>query len=172
MNREDPVPGLPLESVMGNAKQYKMLPPVEPATLIDAAMSSRSEQEEIADDLGINTDDLKRQITILQDQQGVITQFRSLRNLKLTALQAKILSYITDDVIEDASLRDLIAAIKMLHSMETAEKGHGQVKGLLKHLLEMEREELALQERIDKLESDIPDGEFTVHTPEDDLPRL
>ena len=115
---------------------------IDMEALVDMAARGFSPQE-MSTELGVSVPTLNNRIRKLQDEQGVILQYRAVRNLHLTQLQAKCLESITPGKIAAASLRDLVVAFKVLHDAEidTKEDG-GKVSGLVSYLMQIEKEEI------------------------------
>lgn len=100
----------------------------------------------IAEELGISVNTLRSRIRDIQEKQGVLLQYRALQTLHLTELQARILEAITPAKIEEAPLRDLVACYKILKDKELVVEGKpSEIKGLVAHLLHMEKMEQALE---------------------------
>lgn len=106
-------------------------------------------QSETAGELGICRQTLSKRIVQIQEKQGILLQYRALQSLQLTELQARILEAITPDKINDASLRDLVLAFKVLKDKELVLEGKpSEIKGLIAYLIEIEKEEAALTEPV------------------------
>lgn len=106
-------------------------------------------RREIAADLGMSQRTLTHRITEIQEKQGLILQYRALQNIHLTEIQATILEHITPDKIEEAPLRDLVFAYKVLKDKELVEVGKPtDIKGMMHYLVELERQELAVSESV------------------------
>lgn len=101
-------------------------------------------QAQIASELGVSKPTLAARIADLQAKQGVILKYRALQSIQLTELQCKILESITDEKIDEAPLRDLVGAYKILKDRELVIDGKPtEIKGLVAYLVEMERQQLA-----------------------------
>lgn len=99
----------------------------------------------IAAELGITPPTLRARIQEIQRDQALILQYREVRSLQLTSIQAKILENITPEKIEEASLRDLVQAYKILSEREQVFEGKpSEIKGLVAHLIHLEKQEAAL----------------------------
>lgn len=99
----------------------------------------------IATELGISPPTLRNRIADLQKKQGLLLQYRSIQALQLTELQARVLEAITPEKINDASLRDLVASYKILKDKELVVQGKPtEIKGLVAHLIYMEKQEAGL----------------------------
>jgi DNA-binding NarL/FixJ family response regulator len=70
--------------------------------------------ETIASELGVSKPTIAARIADLQAKQGVVLKYRALQSIQLTELQCKILESITDEKIDEAPLRDLVGAYKIL----------------------------------------------------------
>lgn len=117
---------------------------------------------DIAEELGMSSRTLSRRITEIQEKQGLILQYRSLQNLQLTELQATILENITTDKIEEAPLRDLVFAYKVLKDKELVEVGKPtDIKGMMHYLIELERQEAAGETPPESSSDDVTDLEET-----------
>jgi len=113
----------------------------------------------IATELGISAPTLRAKVRELQEKQGVLLQYRAIQSLQLTELQARVLDAITPEKIEDASLRDLVMSYKILKDKEQLIEGKPtEIKGLVAHLIYMEKQEKAL-ESAEAEEVPIPESE-------------
>lgn len=100
----------------------------------------------IATELGISAPTLRARIADLQQKQGLLLQYRAIQSLQLTELQARVLEAITPGKIDEAPLRDLVMAYKILKDKElTIEGKPSEIKGLVAHLIYMEKQEAALK---------------------------
>lgn len=107
-------------------------------------------QGDIAGELGVSKPTLAARIADIQTKQGLILKYRALQSLQLTELQARILEAITPEKIDSASLKDLAGAYKILKDKELTIDGKPtEIKGLVAYLVEMERQQLALDTPID-----------------------
>ena len=105
---------------------------------------------EIAKSTGVTPPTIRNRIAKLQQEQGVLLQYRSLENLRLTELQHAVLEAITPDKIAEAPLKDLVQAFKILKEKELVMTGNPtEIKGLVGYLVQLEKEELAAKEVID-----------------------
>ena len=99
---------------------------------------------EMQDELGISQPTLAKRITEIQEKQGILLKYRELQALQLTGVQARILEAITPDKINEASLRDLVLAFKVLKEKEHLIEGKpSEIKGLVGYLIELEKKEAA-----------------------------
>jgi len=115
----------------------------------------------IATELGISPPTLRARIADLQQKQGLLLQYRSIQSLQLTELQARVLEAITPEKIEAAPLRDLVASYKILKDKEQVIEGKpSEIKGLVAHLIYMEKQEQALREGR-PLPEEFQDAEFS-----------
>lgn len=115
----------------------------------------------IATELGISPPTLRSRIADLQKKQGLLLQYRSIQSLQLTELQARVLEAITPDKIEAAPLKDLVASYKILKDKEQVIEGKpSEIKGLVSHLIFMEKQEQALKDG-KTLKETYQDAEFT-----------
>ncbi len=100
----------------------------------------------IANELGISPPTLRARIAEIQNKQGLLLQYRSLQSLQLTELQARVLEAITPEKINEASLKDLILSYKILKDKESVIEGKpSEIKGLIAHLIYLEKQEEALK---------------------------
>lgn len=104
---------------------------------------------DIAEAIDVSEVLLQRHIKDMQDKQGLILQYRALQSFQLTELQAKIISAITPENIEDATFAQKVRALEILKKLEMSiEKpkagSGGQLKGLIAHLTFLEQQERAL----------------------------
>ena len=96
----------------------------------------------IADELGVSLPTLAKTIGEISKREGIILQYRAIQSLQLTEIQAKVLNCISDEKINDASLRDLVYAFKILKDKEqTIEGKPSEIKGLVSYLIEVEKKE-------------------------------
>jgi len=101
--------------------------------------------KEQADEIGCSPQTISNRIAKIQQEQGILMKYRPLQSLQLTSIQAKILEAITPDKIEQAPLRDLVFAFKILKDKEQVLEGKPtDIKGLVGYLIKIEKEELAL----------------------------
>ncbi len=97
-----------------------------------------------AKELGVSTLTLSRRIADIQSKHDVLLQYRALQSLQLTELQARVLEAITPEKIEEASLKDLVMAYKILKDKELVVEGKpSEIKGLVAHLIHLEQQEMA-----------------------------
>lgn len=127
----------------------------------------------IAKELGISVNTLRRRISGLQEKQGVLLQYRALQALHLTELQARVLEAITPAKIEEAPLRDLVACFKILKDKELVIEGKpSQIKGLIAHLIQMEKTEQAIKNGLPLPNDSCEDAQYSDNLPEQtDLPE-
>jgi len=103
-------------------------------------------QPEIAAEMGVSTPTLAKKIADIQSKQGLILKYRALQSIQLTELQCRVLEAITDEKINEAPLKDLVGAYKILKDKELVVDGKPtEIKGLVAYLVEMERQNLALE---------------------------
>lgn len=103
-------------------------------------------QKEMAEELGVSIPTLAKRMSEVREKQGILLQYRELQSLQLTSMQARILEAITPQKINEASLRDLILAFRVLKDKEhTIEGKPTEVKGLVHYLLEIEKQEMATE---------------------------
>jgi transposase-like protein len=99
----------------------------------------------VSTELGISAPTLRTRIKDLQEKQGVLLQYRAIQSLQLTELQARVLEAITPEKIEQAPLRDLVMSYKILKDKELNIEGKpSEIKGLVAHLIYLEKQEKAL----------------------------
>lgn len=114
----------------------------------------------IADVLGISAVTLRKRIADLQQKQGLLLQYRVIQSLQLTELQARVLEAITPQKINDAPLRDLVMSYKILKDKEqTLEGKPSEIKGLVAHLIYMEKQEAALKSG-EPIPADFTDAQY------------
>ena len=137
-------------------------------TLIDLAEMGLTQKEQ-ALELGVSVPTLQKRIGDIQKKHGLLMQYRAIQSLQLTELQARCLEAITTDKIEQASLKDLVIAFKVLKDKELNIEGKpSEIKGLVAYLIEMEKEEAALAkpidmeaaEEVEKVTREITDPEY------------
>lgn len=115
----------------------------------------------ISTELGISPPTLRARIADIQLKQGLLLQYRAIQSLQLTELQARVLEAITPQKIEDAPLRDLVMSYKILKDKELNLEGKpSEIKGLVAHLIYLEKQEAALQAG-DESTDTFEEAEFT-----------
>jgi hypothetical protein len=98
--------------------------------------------QQMSGELGIARQTLSKIMTNLKDKQGILLKYRELQPLQLTAIQARILEHITPEKIQEAPLRDLVLAFKILKDKELTMDGKpSEIKGLVGYLIELEKAE-------------------------------
>ena len=103
-------------------------------------------QHQVASELGVSTPTLAARIADIQGKQGILLKYRALQSLQLTELQCRVLAAITPEKIDEAPLKDLVGAYKILKDKELVIDGKPtEIKGLVAYLVEMERQQLALE---------------------------
>lgn len=121
---------------------------------------------EVAEELGIVPQTLRNRIADLQKKQGLLMQYRAIQALQLTELQARVLEAVTPAKIEEAPLRDLVMSYKILKDKELNIEGKpSEIKGLVAHLIYLERQEQALADG-KPAPDDFEDAEFTDEVPD------
>ena len=106
--------------------------------------SQGMKQSEQAKELGISIPTLSKRIADIQAKHDLLLQYRAIQNLQLTELQARVLEAITPEKIEDAGLKDLVLAYKILKDKELVMEGKpSEIKGLVAHLIHLEQQEMA-----------------------------
>jgi hypothetical protein len=98
-------------------------------------------KSEIAGELGCSINTLNKKINDLRQKEGILLNWRAIKSLKLTELQAAILDRITPEKIEEASLKDLVLSYKVLSESETEIENpvKGKITGLVAYLIELEK---------------------------------
>lgn len=116
---------------------------------------------EIAQILDTSISTIGKRIRELRDKQAVLLDYRSVESLRMTEVRIKVLDAITDDKIANADLKDLVYAMKILKDKEMAIElgGPSEMRGLLAHLIYLEKEEMKKLPPID-IESDQDDTGF------------
>lgn len=107
-----------------------------------------------AEEISRSLDTMKSIISLFENNTNVIEEYRSVQNLQLTSLQAKILENIDEDKMEDANLRELVSAYNILKNNERLEVGKPtEIHGLVGYLTYMEQKanitDIAQEEAID-----------------------
>ncbi len=130
-------------------------------------------QEDQASELGLSLPTLRRRIGSIEKSEKVILKYRSVQALQLTALQARILEAITPEKIDDAPLRDLVGAFKILKDRELIMEGKpSEIKGLVGYLIELEKEEFESRQVTKKEMDEFEDAEFSEVEEKKELPKL
>jgi hypothetical protein len=96
--------------------------------------------QEISKEMCVSARILSRRLAILHHQRGILTKYRELQGLQLSALQARMLEAVDARGFEKASLIELLTAFNVLKKAELIiqRKGHCEVWGLLDHLQALE----------------------------------
>ena len=133
-----------MEEAMGGKGSGRPPINVDMEAALDLLMRGESVPT-ISTELGISNNTLRARIADIQKKQGVLLQYRSIQSLQLTELQARVLEAITEEKINEAPLRDLIMSYKILKDKELVMEGKpSEIKGLVAHLIYMEKQEAAL----------------------------
>ncbi len=123
---------------------------IDQEILMDLALKGLT-QKDIAKELDVSTPTISKRIAQLQQEQGVLLQYRAIQSLQLTKLQAKTLEAISDQKIAEAPLRDLVLCFKILKDKELILEGKpSEIRGLVGYLVELERKEMAAEEPPDE----------------------
>ena len=110
----------------------------------------------VAVELGISAPTLRSRIADLSKKQGLLLKYREVQSLQLTELQARVLEAITPEKIEEAGLRDLVMSYKILKDKELVTDGKpSEIKGLVAHLIHLEKQEAVVEEEGEGKFSDI-----------------
>jgi DNA-binding Lrp family transcriptional regulator len=137
---------------------------IDTETLYDLTLRGMTKRD-MAAELGVSTPTLSSRIADLQKKQGLLLQYRALQNLQLTELQSRCLEAITPEKIEEAPLRDLVFAYKVLKDKELVDTGKPtELRGIMHYLIQLEKEELAAATPVDK---DYEDADFEEANKED-----
>ena len=122
-------------------------------------------QKDMAESLGCSVPTLTKKIAKLQEESGIVMQYRTLQSLELTQLQHRILNAITPEKIEEAPLRDLVLAFKILKDKELVSDGKpNEIKGLVEYLIHIEQEEAGIKI---KPSGEAVDAEFSEESAEE-----
>lgn len=140
---------------------------------VERGMTTR----ETAEVFGCSHTTIANRIGDIQKKQGILMRYRAIQSLQLTELQARVLEAITPEKIQDAPLKDLVLAFKILKDHElTIEGKPNEIKGLVGYLVQLEREEAALQIQPEDpaIEADFQEvkEEVLKTNDEDYIPRL
>lgn len=123
--------------------------------ILAALLAEKKESLRKPREFGVSVPTIARKNTELKQHEDPILKYRALQSLELTAIQAEVLDAITPDKIQDASLKDLVAAFKVLKEKELVAEGKpSEIKGLVGYLMHLEKEEQA-GHRIDPVENAI-----------------
>lgn len=115
----------------------------------------------IATELGVSVPTLRARIAEMQKNQGLLLQYREIQSLQLTSLQARVLEAITPEKIDNAPLRDLVMSYKILKDKEQVLEGNPtEIKGLVAHLIHLEKQEYREEKEI-----------FDVVSQDEDIPK-
>jgi DNA-binding Lrp family transcriptional regulator len=115
---------------------------IDPSVLLQLRSEGKTVKV-ISTYLGVSIPTLSRRIAELEHNSGLLTKYRELQGLQLSALQFRVLDAITPEKIEDASLSELVKCFGILKKAELSMTGSGRtrVTGLVQYLIEMERRE-------------------------------
>jgi hypothetical protein len=131
-------------------------------------------RKEICRAVGVSAPTLRKIIANAEDKRTLLDQYKTLRNLHLTEIEVAVLQAISPDKIESASLKELMYAYKVLRSKEYDEQQEGKddIKGLVAHLLHLERLERDMGRPLSP--SDIQEAEYeeVASSNPDNLPDL
>jgi DNA-binding Lrp family transcriptional regulator len=148
--------------IVGGRKMTKEISEEDLLALLERGFSP----PEIAKEVGVTPPTIRQRIAKMQQDQGVLLQYRQLQNLRLTELQHAILEAITPEKIAEAPLNVLVQAFRILKDKELVMTGNPtEIKGLVGYLVQLEKQELAATQHVDA--EDIIDV-----TPPSNLPRL
>ena len=107
-------------------------------------------KKEMGEYLGISQPTLRRKIREIQETQQILLKYRTLQSLELTALQSRVLEAISEEKINEAPLRDLVFAFKILKDKELVVDGKpNEIKGLVGYLIQLEKEDAACKDPIE-----------------------
>jgi len=122
---------------------------------------------DIAEEFECTPTTIRSRIVEIQKEQSLLLQYRQIQSLQLTKLQMQILEKITPDKIDEAPLRDLVLAFKVLKDKEHVIEGKpSDIKGLVSYLIDIEKEEAGLKTEPVAIDADYESEE------EDDLPNM
>jgi DNA-binding Lrp family transcriptional regulator len=111
----------------------------------------------VAEELGISPPTLRARVADISKKQGLLLQYRSVQSLQLTELQARVLEAITPEKIAEANLRDLVMSYKILKDKEQVMEGKpSEIKGLVAHLIHLEK-----METVGEKVEDFEEAEFS-----------
>lgn len=98
--------------------------------------------KEISNNFGISTATLSRRIAELRYKEGIISKYRELQHLQLTALQFKILESVTPDKLDRASLLELARAYYILEKAKPRlnDLRPSNISGLMSYLLQIDQD--------------------------------
>ena len=146
---------------MGGANSGRQQKEIDMEIALDLLLRGESVPT-VAGELGISAPTLRARIADIQKKQGLLLQYRAIQSLQLTELQARVLEAITPQKIEEAPLRDLVASYKILKDKELNIEGKpSEIKGLIAHLIYMEKQEKGLLSE----DSNTEDAIFSDQTP-------
>lgn len=118
---------------------------------------------------------LKKRITQLQFEQGIILEWKSLRHIEFAKLQSAILESINEDTIREAPLGERIKALESLHKAESLDTGNTKaVKGLFDQFVTIAQERQKENESVDDdIDIHVHEAQYTeVPLPDNGLPNL
>lgn len=101
-----------------------------------------AKQKDLALEFGFSRQKVSKLLAQLREDQGLLVEYRNVRGLHLTRLQAQILSAITPEKLADASLSELTRAYKVFQDKElTLEGKPSEITGIVGYLLEIDKKE-------------------------------
>lgn len=99
--------------------------------------------KQVAAVTGCSIATIQSRVATLMREQGVLESYRNVQHLELTKIQARILDAITDDMLANASLKELSSAYKVFKEKEQTDLGKPtEIKGLVAYLVHLEQEDL------------------------------
>lgn len=104
-------------------------------------------QKDIATMYDCSIPTVRAKIKELFQEEGIWSKYRDIRDIHLTKLQYKILTSISEEDIELASLAEKVNAYRVLQDKELVASGKPtEIKGLLGYLVKAEEKEKRIQE--------------------------
>jgi len=124
----------------------------------------------LAQNNGIEPWELTRRLKNVRAKKELLLEYREVQALHPTELQAQVLEAITPEKIEEASLRDLVSAYKILKDKELVTDGKPtEIKGLVGYLVQLEREQTCSKAREIEVEVEVQEDKINM---DPDLPKL
>ena len=110
---------------------------------LDAVEDSASVARRAIGPLTSEARSVEKLTTRLKNDEAVMQKYSDLQHVQLTKIQYQLLNAITDDKLYEASLRDIVAAFKILKDKELVSQGRPtEIHGLVGYLTLLETEEI------------------------------
>lgn len=122
--------------------------------------------KDTAEVIGCSAPTVAKKIRQLQRDNDVLLQYQSLESLHITELKHLLLNNITEQKIQEASLGEIASAYAKLSKADLEKTGGDdvkEVKGLVEHLVFLEKQRLAQEKPAAVLTDMVYDEEEETH---------